>query len=292
MPNLLKSDDFGQKIYNRFPPRYREDDVRENFALKRYLESLSDGGFKHVIEEINGLTSLIDPDKVDSKNLPMLFRHYGLEIFNGIPENYLRYLLPRLGEAWAKKGSLSVVEFITSSLSGILTSTDIEYDDDGNPLINVKLEMDYNIGDYFPEAEQFVRLLQNFVPFNSDVNLVYSYLFYETQVLSPRDSSFDEIKIECAEEGSFSNNSTIDYSDSVLGRAILGLSVLGGKRESPTESYMDNVTDLKEETATFSSSIGNSVLNNSLYTLNNNFYTNGISSYDIITINGKTEIVY
>ena len=154
MSNILNSEDFGIKIYNRFPPKYREDDVGQNYALKRYLESLSDGGFKYSIDEINGITTLIDPDRVDSKVLPVLFQQYGLEIFNGIPEEYLRYLLPKLGEAWSKKGSLSVVEFITSSLSGVKVSTDIVYKDN-NPIINVKLEMDYNLQiNEFPDDEK------------------------------------------------------------------------------------------------------------------------------------------
>lgn len=183
MSSIFNSDDFGLKLYNRFPPKYREDDVGQNYALKRYLQALSDGGFKYAIDEINGITTLIDPDRVDAKVLPVLFKQYGLDIFNGIPEEYLRYLLPKLGEAWSKKGSLSVVEFITSSLSGIKTSTEVNYDEKDNPVVNVRLEMDYNIGDYFPEAEQFTRLLQNFVPFYCDVSMLYSYLFYEFQVL-------------------------------------------------------------------------------------------------------------
>lgn len=190
MSSILNSDDFGLKIYNRFPPKYREDDVGQNYALKRYLQALSDGGFKYAIDEINGITTLIDPDKVDAKVLPVLFKQYGLDIFNGIPEEYLRYLLPKLGEAWSKKGSLSVVEFITSSLSGIKTSTEVNYDEKDNPIVNVRLEMDYNIGDYFPEAEQFTRLLENFVPFYCDVSMLYSYLFHETQVLVGKEDDY------------------------------------------------------------------------------------------------------
>ena len=47
---LLSSEDFGLKIYERFPPAYREIDEHFNLALKRYLQSLSDGGFKYSIE--------------------------------------------------------------------------------------------------------------------------------------------------------------------------------------------------------------------------------------------------
>ena len=117
MSNILDSEDFGLKLYNRFPPKYREDDISQNYALKRYLQSLADGGFKYAIDEINGIIDLIDPNKVNTEIFPILFSQYGLEIFKGIPENYLRYLLPKLGEAWSKKGSLSVIEFISSSIT-------------------------------------------------------------------------------------------------------------------------------------------------------------------------------
>ena len=190
MSNILNSKDFGLKIYNRFPPKYREDDALNDYALMRYLEALSDGGFKHSIDDINGIINLIDADKVDSKVLPIMFKQYGLEIFNGIPEQYLRYLLPKLGETWSRKGSLSAVEFITSSLSGIKTTTNIAYDEKENPTVIVRLEMDYSLGDYFPDTEQFKRLLTNFVPFYSDVDMVYSYLFYESQVLNSKDNDF------------------------------------------------------------------------------------------------------
>lgn len=188
MSNILNSNDFGLKIYNKFPPKYREDDIEQNFALKRYVEALSDGGFKHSIDEINGITHLIDPDKADAKVLSILFKQYGLEVFHGIPEEYLRYLLPRLGEAWAKKGSISVIEFVTSALSGTKASTNVTYDKMDNPIIEVKLEMDYSLSDYIPDAKQFTRLLGNFVPFYCDMNLIYSYLFYETQVLRTQDT--------------------------------------------------------------------------------------------------------
>lgn len=201
MSNILNSEDFGLKIYNRFPPKYREDDVGQNFALKRYLQALADGGFKYSIDEINGITHLIDPDKVDAKVLPVLFKHYGLEVFHGIPEEYLRYLLPRLGEAWEKKGSLSIIEFVTTALSGTKATTEVNYDPKDNPWIDIKLEMDYSLSEFVPDVEQFTRLLQNFIPFYCDMNLIYSYMFYETQVLRTRDNEFMNILDHREEKG-------------------------------------------------------------------------------------------
>lgn len=191
---ILKDNDFGQRIYNRFPSRYREDDATVNYALKRYLQAIGDGGFKYSIDEWNGILNIKDPDSCVSGALPALYQELGFDLFNGIPEEYLRNLLPKLSEAWAKKGSLDVVEFVVSVLSGIKTSTEV-YEEDGNTHLDVRLEMDFNYGDYFPNPVQFKRILENFTPFYLDTNLIYAYVFYETQKVWLAENYFmDEIK--------------------------------------------------------------------------------------------------
>jgi len=216
MANTLNDKDFGLKMYNRFPPKYREDDVSQKYALKRYLEALADGGFSPTITDINGITTLIDAERVDSKVLPILLRQFGFETFNGIPENYLRYLLPKLGEAWSKKGSLDVVEFITSALSGVKVTTNTTIDEDGfTPIIEVKLEMDYNIGEYFPEVEQFNRILEKFLPFYSKKSLVYSYMFYEDLRLITREW-LEDLIIETKDEVGGLQHLAIQSEDSTL----------------------------------------------------------------------------
>ena len=67
----------------------------------------------------------------------LLYEQYGLDLFYGIPEEFLRAFLPNLGFAWSKKGSLDVVEYIVSSLSGIKTSTEVTYDEFDNPIVTV-----------------------------------------------------------------------------------------------------------------------------------------------------------
>ena len=245
MSNILNSEDFGLKIYNRFPPKYREDDVGQNFALKRYLQALSDGGFKYSIDEINGIADLKDPDKVDSKMLPILFKQYGLDIFNGIPEEYLRYLLPKLGEAWTKKGSLSVIEFITSSITGVKTDTEVKFDSQENPLINVKFEMDYNLNGYFPESNQFMRLLENFVPFYCDLGLVYSYLFYENQILVGKDEEvFANIHENKSEKGLLGLRKTLVHKgSSILNEVVLGDFILNNTPAETTGDEVDEYID-------------------------------------------------
>ena len=183
MANLLDSKNFGTKIYSRFPTKYKEDDVSQNYALKRYIEALSDGGYSLAIEDINGITSLIDPDKVDANILPVLFEQYGLTVFNGIPESYLRYLLPKLSEAYEQKGSLTVIEFITSALTGVKVYLEVQ-----DLELTITLEMDSSVGqEYFPDSEKFGRIIDKFLPFYFGRNLIYAYVFYENQTLKPRE---------------------------------------------------------------------------------------------------------
>ena len=264
MSNILKSEDFGLKLYNKFPPAYRKDDEDVGYVLKRYLEALSEGGFKNVIEELNGILYSVDSSNVRADLLPVLFKHYGLEIFNGIPEEYLRYLLPKLGGAWSKKGSLSVVEFITSSLTGIRTTSYLDVEEEDK--INVKLEMDFSLGDYFPEATQLSRLLGNFMPFYCELELIYSYLF--------RDA------------GSIHGEESYNYFDII-------------RKEQDESSLLDTkVTDnlvvrgVGDENISVSVPSDNSCLNRISNTLNNGFCTNALYSYDILHRDGSLEIVY
>ena len=215
MANLLSEEDFGLKIYNRFPPKYREDDLGQKLALKRYLQALADGGFRYIIQDTNGLLDLKDPDKTSMDALYKLYEQYGLEVFHGIPENYLRSLLPYLSTAWSYKGSIAIVEFVCTTLSGIKVSSQVDYVDNrtsvfneavfgeatfGNvdsfavPIVTVRLEMDFALSDYFPNSEQFNRILTNFLPFYCDLTLVYYYVYSDENALIFREVEIDHIK--------------------------------------------------------------------------------------------------
>ena len=67
--------------------------------------------------------------------------------------------------------------------SGIKTSTEVTYDEFDNPIVTVRLEMDFSVSDYFPNTQQFERILENFIPFYCDALLIYSYVYYEEQDL-------------------------------------------------------------------------------------------------------------
>ena len=197
----LNPDEFGLKLYNRFPPSYRLVDVDNQYALKRYLQATADGGFKYVIEEQNGILDLVDPQKSPLEVVYLLYEQYGLPLFHGIPEEFLRAFLPELGVAWSKKGSLDAIEYIVSSLSGIKTTTEITYDEFGNPTVTVRLEMDFSASEYFPNTEQFNRILENFIPFYCDALLVYSYVYTEEGNIHGTDDTLDRLFMTEPEEG-------------------------------------------------------------------------------------------
>lgn len=269
MSNFLSSENFGLKLYNKFPIKYREDDADVDFALKRFLEALSDGGFKYSIEEINGIADIIDPNRTPTDILPTLFEQFGLEVFNGIPENYLRYLLPRLGEAWSKKGSLNVLEYVTSSLTNIKNSTIIVYDENHNPTVEITLKMDEAKGDYyFPEADtgKFNRILNNFVPFYCDLVLIYSSLFEEV-----------EDKISGSEDEDFYFIVDHKNEESSMKAEIMDSSFIKSRSNDIINLYLQP---------------SDSFTNSMLSTLSGSFCTNSLTAYDIIRRkDGSIEIV-
>lgn len=239
----LNDSDFGLKIYNRFPPNYREDDLSQKFALKRYLESINDGGFKPTIQDLNGILSIVDSGLCNSSVIPFLYEQYGLEIFNGIPEEFLRNFLPYLGDVWKRKGSIDTLEFITASMSGIRNSTQVTYDASGNPILTSRLEMDYNLLDYFPDPEQFKRLMEKFTPFYCDLNIVYSYVFGDKINLHSEDEvGLNRIRDVKTENIGLRRLGVLYDDNSVLGWGTLGIAVFNNELlRIPTEFSKDKI---------------------------------------------------
>lgn len=219
MASRLSSDDFGLKIYNKFPPSYREDDILNHYALKRYLEAAGEG-FKPVIEEQNGLLDLHNPQTCSEEVLFLLYQQYGLEMFHGIPVPFLRAFLPSLSTAYSKKGSFEIIDFITSTLSGVRCSTEYEYDLSKNPNVMVRLEMDYGVTDYFPNTSQFKRILTKFIPFWCDIAIKYVY-YYNTTINLLAKESHDIMRIIRFENALFDKEvdtykDTFKWSDNLL----------------------------------------------------------------------------
>lgn len=191
MNDILNEKDFGLKIYNRFPKCYQEEDIYQNYSLKRYLGALAEGGYKPIIEDINRLNNLINSDKIDLKYLDILYAQYGFDmsLIRDMPETFLRKFLLQLGVAYQKKGSTDIIEFVSSTISGIKTKVETSSEDN----VSIKLEMDYSLGNNFPEASQLLKLIREFTPFYLTLALLYQYVYTESADLKGVDEEYMRI---------------------------------------------------------------------------------------------------
>lgn len=189
MSKVMDSKTFSEKLYNTLPVMYHNADSMVDYALKRYLQVLSDGGYSFVVDELNGILNLNDPERTPSEVLGVLFEQYGLPLFNGIPEVYLRKLLPILGDLYARKGATTVIEYLTSIISDVKTDIVISPDFLNDYHVDLRLEMDYDQTGArdLPDREQLLRIIKEFLPFFIEVTIIFVYMFYETAKLQARE---------------------------------------------------------------------------------------------------------
>ena len=105
--------------YKKLPQIYRDEDIKLGYPLKRYLESLIEGGFCGSIEDIKGLMFLIDPETVPEEFFPYLYESFGLEYFPDIDVSYQRKFLLNMGELVRRRGTFSSVQFLIKVLTGL-----------------------------------------------------------------------------------------------------------------------------------------------------------------------------
>lgn len=115
--------------YKKLPQIYRDEDKKLEYPLKRYLESLIDGGFCGSIEDIEGVMLLIDPETIPEKFFPYLYESFGLEYFPDIDVSYHRKFLMNIGELIKRRGTFSCVQFLIKVLTGLEAELSFE---DGN----------------------------------------------------------------------------------------------------------------------------------------------------------------
>lgn len=105
--------------YSKLPKVYIEEDRKLGEPLKRYLESLIEGGSGGAISDINNLILLVDPKSVPEKFFPYLCRSFGLEYFPDIDVTYQRRFLLNIGELIKRRGTYSSVHFLIRALTGL-----------------------------------------------------------------------------------------------------------------------------------------------------------------------------
>lgn len=299
MSTTLNGTKFGERLYDTLPHLYHSEDEMVDFALKRYLQALSDGGYSYVIDELNGILDLNDPTKTPAEVLPVLFEQYGLPIFNGIPEAYLRKLLPILRDLYARKGATTVIEYLTSIISDVKSEVIISPDFKENYHIDIRLEMDYDQQGArdLPDREQLLRIIKEFLPFFIEVTFIFSYLFYELAKIQAKEFSHDyitEIRSEHTRLPSKKGTSmfpTLNNFDLGLNDSIYLNETYYYSEE--VDEFWDKISYILQETGNLDREKSNQylrpTLNNPFKLLNNDLVLNDyIDTDELVATNIKT----
>lgn len=299
MSTTLNGTKFGERLYDTLPHLYHSEDEMVDFALKRYLQALADGGYAYVIDELNGILDLNDPTKTPAEVLPVLFEQYGLPIFNGIPEAYLRKLLPILRDLYARKGATTVIEYLTSIISDVKSEVIISPDFKENYHIDIRLEMDYDQQGArdLPDREQLLRIIKEFLPFFIEVTFIFSYLFYELAKIRAKEFSHDyvtEIRSEHTRLPSKKGTSmfpTLNNFDLGLNDSIYLNETYYYSEE--VDEFWDKISYILQETGNLDAQKSNQylrqTLNNPFKVLNDDLVLNDyIDTDELVATNIKT----
>ena len=114
-------------LYNkRLPQVYREADVDTKYCLKRFLQSMIEGGYSEAISSADGIVALTDPLKCPDNIFPLLFQSFGYKYSVDIPMIYQRKILQNHGELFQKRGTIEYIYVLTRILTGFDCEVNIE----------------------------------------------------------------------------------------------------------------------------------------------------------------------
>lgn len=217
-------------LYYKLPKVYQAEDKEQ--LLRRFIDTFAEAGFNPLLQETLSITDLLDVDKCPSKFLPQLCRMYGYEYTLELPELFQRRLLKHIVEMYKRKGTKSVVRFIARELTGFdsdiienkdfteehvaLTKWDIKFEHYRNFIL--KLTAPYEDSNLFNKEDIVIKIVNDFLPTNSQVFLITAYWFKEEAEIVRK--AIDEIS-ELVKDYN-SDISTIRkksvYSDNVFSR--------------------------------------------------------------------------
>lgn len=118
---MTNANELSTYVYQKLPKIYREEDFKldQDFPLKRYLESLFNGGLTDFYTLTTNLVNLIDAERCPEELIPFLYRSFGLVFFNDIDIKYHRKFLMNMGEILRRRGTYSCVKYLIRSLTGL-----------------------------------------------------------------------------------------------------------------------------------------------------------------------------
>lgn len=227
MANMRMS--FADYLYNRLPQVYRTSDNEQ--ILRRFIETFAEAGFDPLLQETMDIMNLLDVEKCPSEFLPLLCSLYGFEYTVEIPELFIRRLLKHIIELYKRKGTKSVVKFIARELTGFdseiienkdfdeelidITKWDIKFEHYRNFVL--KLNAPYENSMLYNREEIVRKLLEDFLPTNSQVFVITVYWFKEDSeiVANSIENGIHEVVQEYNEEVAKLKNVLTDVKYSI-----------------------------------------------------------------------------
>lgn len=183
----ITSKDLLTLLYDRkLPQVYRDEDKSLGLPLKRYLESLIDGGYRGTIEDIESMAYLVDPEKIPDKFLPYLCESFGLTYFPDIDTSYQRKFLMNIGEVIKRRGTFSSIHYMIRVLTGLESelSVEITEDDQGRSRYALNVVLLANSVAQLSEIELSMKVVADYIQANVPyyITVVLSHRIY-TQVI-------------------------------------------------------------------------------------------------------------
>jgi phage tail-like protein len=283
--------DVGDFLYNKLPAIYRIKDADQNLFLKQFLDVLQQGGFKYLLDSINGIYDLMDINKISSNFLEVKAQELGYDYSIDLPDWFTQRLLSNIVAIYKRKGTKAAVKFIAREMTGfnvdILemqnrffrtwnsnphlelpdyngasrtfsnTTTDSHYLGYGDKYnyknYIVTLSAPYETSNLVEKEDAVKGLLNYFKSTHSNIYIVTKYWF-------------QDILNNLSTEDLYVNSAIRDESTEInnLVNSITSIKDLVIPVPYTEESLMQ-ILDGK----------GNSLTNDARYLLNRNFYTNG-----------------
>ena len=256
MANMRTS--FADYLYNRLPQVYRTSDTEQ--ILRRFIETFAEAGFDPLLQETMDIMNLLDVEKCPSEFLPLLCSLYGFEYTVEIPELFIRRLLKHIIELYRRKGTKSVVKFIARELTGF-DSEIIENKDFNEELIEItkwdirfehyrnfvlKLNAPYEDSMLYNREDIVFKLLEDFLPTNSQVFVITMYWFKEESeiITNSFETDIHEIVKEYNEEITNLKNVLTDVKYSIKDTIEEYLYQFQGEEESELNGSIPLMTNV------------------------------------------------
>lgn len=113
----FSKDNIGNYLYSRLPSYHRIQDEKNNFILKRFMDVLNES-FKENAKALDKALSLVSANKCPEEDLHQLAKSLGADWIDTIHPRYQRTIVTLLTKMYKIKGTVDVIRFIASQLSG------------------------------------------------------------------------------------------------------------------------------------------------------------------------------